>query len=114
MHKGILAGRLLDAQNRIVEAAKTAVIQHGLDPLLLDELYAAQREKQADVRALYEMEAIGPIVEALNTALGDVLDDEETAVSGLDLDAILAIPGLTKTSISAIESHFEALNAAAD
>lgn len=111
MHKGILAGRMLEAQNRIVAAAKTAVVDHTLDPLLLDELYAAQAEKRPEVRSLYELEAIGPIVEALNAALDDA-GTLEQAEGYLSESEILEIQGLTKTSREAIESHFEALNAA--
>lgn len=102
MHKGILAGRLLDARRRIVAAAETAVSQTGLNTQLLDDLRAAQREKRDDVRALYEMEAIGPIIEALATGGGDVVTQAE----------ILTIPGLTKTSREAIEAHFAALEGA--
>ena len=113
MHKGILAGRLLDARRRIVSAAETAVSQNGLDPQLLDALYAASQEKQADVRELLELEAIGPIVEALNADLvsAGTLEEAEGYLSESD---ILAIPGLTKTSREAIAAHFEALNAGSD
>ena len=103
MQKGILAGRLQMARERIIKAAEAGVAETAVGPLLLSDLYAAQREKNPDVRALYELEAVGPIVEALVEQLD--------GVGKLDQAAILAIPGLTKTSLAAIEAHFEGLNA---
>lgn len=106
MQKGIFAGRLQTARERIVTAAETAVREHAVGPLLLDDLIAAQREKQPDVRALYELEAIGPMVEALTRCLGDALAQQTHAVAQAE---ILAIPGLTTTSKKAIEAYFASL-----
>ena len=106
MQKGILAGRLQTARERITIAAESAVREYAVGPLLLDELIAAQREKQPDVRALYELEALGPIVEALTQCLGDALAQQTHAVTQAE---ILAIPGLTATSKKAIEAYFASL-----
>lgn len=106
MHKGILAGRMLDARRRIVAATETAVSTSGLDPAVLDALRAAQAEKRDDVRALYELEAIGPIIEALAQVVAAEL---EQAIGYLSQEEILAIPGLSKSSAKAIEAHFAAL-----
>lgn len=105
MHKGILAGRMLEARRRIVAAAETAVATSGLDPAALDDLRAAQRQKDADVRALYELEAVGPIIEALAAPTAGF------APAGIALSEsdILAIPGLTKTSKEAIAAYFASL-----
>ncbi|MCB8988087.1 MAG: hypothetical protein H6661_10110 [Ardenticatenaceae bacterium] len=119
MHKGTLAGRMLEARKRIVAAVDTAVATSGLNPAALDDLRAAQRQKDADVRALYELEAVAPIVEALNANLSEAVADRQTAVleqgeDTLSESEILAIPGLTKTSKEAIIAYFEALHAPAD
>ena len=112
MHKGILAGRLLDARRRVVKAAETAVRENGLPQALLDNLHAAQSEKQPDVRALYELEAIGPIVEML--AGKPAVEELGQAAGMLDQETILAIPGLTKTSREAIIAYFEEQHAGSD
>jgi hypothetical protein len=92
MHKGILAGRMLEARKRVVTAAETAVS----DKSLLDSLQMAQQERRPEVRALYEMEAVATIMEHL----------ESTKSNGITVDEILAIDGLTATSKKAIEAHF--------
>lgn len=96
MHKGILAGRLLEARKRIV----TAVLEGAVRPALLDQLNAALAEKRPDVRALYELEALAPIIEELATA-GNV-----GGPAGLTAAQVLTIPGLTKTSKDAINAYF--------
>lgn len=112
MHKGILAGRLLAARKRVLAAVETAVTVYAIGPKLADALYVAQREKQADVRMMLELEAIGPIVEALNQCLGEALAAQvlpatlEQAEGYLSQADILAIPGLTKTSKDAINAYF--------
>ena len=112
MHKGILASRLLAARKRVVAAVETAVTVYAIGPHLADALYVAQREKQADVRMMLELEAIGPIVEALNQCLSEALTAMpapatlEQAEGYLSQAEILAIPGLTKTSQAAIRAHF--------
>ena len=112
MHKGILASRLLAARKRVVAAVETAVTVYAIGPKLADALYVAQREKQADVRMMLELEAIGPIVETLNQCLGEALAAPviparlEQAEGYLSQADILAIPGLTKTSKDAINAYF--------
>jgi len=116
---------MLEARRRIVAAAETAVAAAGLDQQLLDGLLSATAVKQPDVRALYELEAIAPIVEALNANLSEAqaaLSEAEAqptavleqAVGYLSESDILAIPGLTKTSKEAITAYFEALHAPAE
>lgn len=112
MHKGILAGRMLEARRRVVRAVETAVTVYAIGPKLVDALYVAQREKQPDVRMMLELEAIGPIVEALNQALGDTLATPAPAEGYLSEADILAIPGLTKTSKDAIRAYFANLREA--
>lgn len=94
MHKGILAGRLLDARNRITAAAAAAVS----NPELLDKLQTAQHQKRSEIRLLYELEAVADIMEHL--------DAQEPKSAGLSLDEVLAVPGLTVTSKKALEAHF--------
>lgn len=107
MHRGILAGRLEVAQGRIVAAAETAVTQSGLAPALLDDLRAAQQQKRPDVRAMAELEAIAPIIEALaEPAVVEVTAIEEMSHDYLTAAEVLAIPGLTKTSREAIAAYF--------
>lgn len=102
MQKGILAGRLQMARERIIKAAEAGVSETAVGPLLLGDLYAAQREKNPDVRALYELEAVGPIIEAMGESVG------------ISQEQIMTIPGLTKTSREAIAVFFEGLNAGSD
>lgn len=113
MHKGILAGRMLEARRLILAAVATAVT----DPALLDALRAAQAEKRTEVRDLYEMEALVPIVEHLATQAKTARAEARTAVAAARANAltaaeILAIPGLTKTSREAIETYFADLETA--
>lgn len=103
MHKGILAGRLLEARKALVKLAETAVSEHGLDSTLLDNLRAASAEKRPEVRVMRELEAIVPVIEMLlKTAVAVV----EEAQGYLSQEEILAIPGLSKSSIKAIEAYF--------
>lgn len=110
MQKGILAGRLQMARERIIKAAETGVADMAAGPLLLSALQQAQREKNPDVRALYELEAVGPIIEAL--AGKPAAKDQ--AAGMVDQETILAIPGLTKTSREAIKAYFEEHDAGSD
>lgn len=111
MQKGILAGRLQMARERIIKAAETGVADMAAGPLLLSALQQAQREKNPDVRALYELEAVGPIIEAL---AGKPAAKVGQAAGMVDQETILAIPGLTKTSREAIAAYFKEQNAGSD
>lgn len=98
MQKGILAGRMDMARQRIVTAVLTAVANGLADPELGEALQVAQSEKRDEVRALLELEAIAPIIESLA--------EERTSTVAVDVDSILAIEGLSITSQKAIKAHY--------
>lgn len=91
MQKSVLAGRM-----GLVRQALIQILAAVATPEQLEALKSAQAQKRADVQALYELEALLPIIESLTSG-------QQTAV---DVDSILAIEGLSKTSQKAIEAHF--------
>jgi hypothetical protein len=92
MHPQILARRQLDAQNRIIAAAATLAEKFNVEPP------AVVSQRLPDVAHMLRWEAVAAFLEALASA--------QTETAGVDLNEILAIPGLSKTAIKAIEDHF--------
>lgn len=89
MHPTILAKRQLDAQNRIVDAAQLLAERFGVEPP------NAIQERQTDVAQMLRWEAVAKFLEAL-----------AFVERGVKLEDILAIEGLSKTSVAKIKEAF--------
>lgn len=99
MHPQILARRQLDAQNRIIAAATTLAQKFNVEPP------AAVSQRLPDVAHMLRWETIAAFLENLVSA-ADAWTSLDSAALELDINEILAIPGLSKTAIKAIEDHF--------
>lgn len=97
MHPTIIAERQAMAQKRIMEAAGAVAARWGVEPPTKSE------GRYNTVNDMLTWESIAAFVEAV-----------ATASPGVKVEEVLAVPGLSKTSIAAIEKHFEVKPALAD
>lgn len=89
MHPTSLAKRQLDAQNRSMAAAEVLAQRAGVS------MPDMRQVRQPAILQLLKWEALAEVLEALaNTQPGITLAD------------VLAVEGLSKTSIKALRSHF--------
>lgn len=86
------------ARERIAAAAESLAGKWGLD-LDLTGLHKPHRDPR--LRGLFQIEAIAPIIEALDTVQVPVLEERGFSRDEI-VDIVLGIPGLTKTSQVAI------------
>ena len=117
MHKGVYADRLLKAQKGLLDIVRLAVVEGVLDASFMASIQTAQRERNPDIRALYELEAIGPAFSELAltaVTLEELVRGAGESPHGPTLAEIVDIPGLSKTSRNAINDYFESLKAQAD
>lgn len=117
MHKGVYADRLLKAQKWLLDIVRLAVEKGVLDASFLASIQTAQREKNPDIRALYELEAIGPAFSELAltaVTLAELVRGEGESPHGPTWAEIVDIPGLSKTSRNAINDYLESLEAKAE
>lgn len=89
MHPTALAKRQLDAQNRSMAAAEALAQRTGLS------MPDVRQVRQPAIAQLFKWEAIAEVLEALAKA--------QPAVTLAD---VLAVEGLSKTSIKALRTHF--------
>lgn len=88
MHPRIIAQRSGDAQKLMMEASKTVAQRWGIPAPV------AGAGRYNEINEMMTWEAIAGFVESLAT------------VSMVKIDEVLAVPNLSKTSIKAIEAHF--------
>lgn len=88
MHPRLIAQRTGDAQKRIMDASKTVAQRWGVPAPVRGE------GRYNEVNEMMTWEAIAGFIESLATA------------SMVKIDEVLAVPNLSKTSIKAIEAHF--------
>ena len=89
MHPTSLAKRQLDAQNRSMAAAEVLAQRAGVSMPDLRQV------RQPTILQLLKWEALAEVLEAL-----------AKAQPGVTLADVLAIEGLSKTSIKALRKHF--------
>lgn len=88
MHPRIIAQRTGDAQRRIMDASKAVAQRWGVPAPVPGE------GRYNEVNEMMTWEAVAGFIESLATA------------SMVKIDEVLAVPDLSKTSIKAIEAHF--------
>lgn len=93
MHPNILAKRQLDAQNRIMSAAQLLAHRFGVKPPAMVEV------RQNEIAQMLRWEAVATFLEAL--ALVE---------PGIALADILAVEGLSKSSIAKLMETFGGSN----
>lgn len=89
MHTTILAKRQLDAQKRCMAAIETLAQKHNITKP------ETRQVRQPAVKQLFTWEAVADVLEAMTKQQ-----------PGITVDDVLAIDGLSKTSIKAIKKHF--------
>ena len=89
MHPTSLAKRQLDAQNRSMAAAEALAQRAGVS------MPDMRQVRQPAILQLLKWEALAEVLEAL-----------ANRQPGITLADVLAIEGLSKTSIKALRSHF--------
>lgn len=94
MHPTIIAQRQAAAQKRIMAAAGTVAERWGVEPPSKVE------GRYNNVNDMMTWETVATFLETL-----------ATASPGVKVEEVLAVPGLSKTSIKAIEKHFEVKSA---
>ncbi len=89
MHPRILTQRMAQAQQRIAVACKKLAAQHGIAPPV------APHDRYPTVAQLLRLEGLAAFVEELTSIK-----------PGVTLDEILAVEGLSKTSIAKIKEQY--------
>jgi hypothetical protein len=84
MHTGALAARNERAQKRMMAAAGSLAVLAGLDQRLVDALIVSDKDR--DVRAMKQREAVADLLEALTNA--PVFQPREEVIQSLEDDTV--------------------------